>query len=147
MKLSSVLLFKFYSKIIFNEATGYIVTLKWKHGLYFNVHFLYICKKPGVKIYIYKVCRNYFQVRSGLVQTLDNQISRQYLRIDTIFPESQHKKDTIFPDRLVQRSIIFQTNDTVWHTLWYLAIQSIRNNGYNLNWYHPIPMLEHPVPI
>ena len=43
----------------------------------------------------------------------DNQISRQYLRIDTIFPESQHKKDTIFPDRLVQRSIIFQTNDTV----------------------------------
>ena len=52
-------------------------------------------------------------VATGLVQTLDNQISRQYLRIDTIFPESQHKKDTIFPDRLVQRSIIFQTNDTI----------------------------------
>ena len=50
---------------------------------------------------------------TGLVQTLENQISRQYLRIDTIFPESQHKKDTIFPDRLVQRSIIFQTNDNV----------------------------------
>ena len=33
-----------------------------------------------------------------LVRTLDNQISRQYLRIDTIFPESQLKKDMFFPD-------------------------------------------------
>ena len=39
-----------------------------------------------------------------LVWTLDNQISRQYLRIDTIFPESQLKKGMIFPDRLVESS-------------------------------------------
>ena len=33
---------------------------------------------------------------SGLVRTLDNQISRQYLKIDTIFSESQLKKGMFF---------------------------------------------------
>ena len=51
------------------------------------------------------------QKKTGLVRTLDNQISTQYLRIDTIFPESQLKKDMFFPDRLVERSIIFQTTE------------------------------------
>ena len=37
------------------------------------------------------------------------------LRIDTIFPESQLKKDMFFPDRLVERSIIFQTTETIKH--------------------------------
>ena len=54
-------------------------------------------------------------IYTELVRTLDNQISRQYLRIDTIFPESQLKKDMFFPDRLLDRSIIFQTTETIKH--------------------------------
>ena len=50
-----------------------------------------------------------FKGASGLVQTLDKHISRQYLRIDSIFPESKLKYDMIFPDGLAKKNIIFQT--------------------------------------
>ena len=46
---------------------------------------------------------------SGFVQTLDKQISRQYLWIDSIFPEAKLKCDMFFPDRLAKKNIIFQT--------------------------------------
>ena len=37
----------------------------------------------------FNIHSDFSYTNSGLVRTLDNQISRQYLRIDTIFPESQ----------------------------------------------------------
>ena len=64
---------------------------------------------------------------TGLVQILHNQISRQYLRIDTIFPESQLIKDMFYPDRLVQRSIIFQTTETIKHPF---SHGTFRSHGY-----------------
>ena len=42
-----------------------------------------------------------------LLQTLDKQTPRQYLRTDSIFSESQLKYD-VFPDRLAKKNIIFQ---------------------------------------
>ena len=45
---------------------------------------------------------------TGLVQTLDKQISRQHLRIGSIFPESKLKM-MFFPDRLAKKNMIFQT--------------------------------------
>ena len=47
--------------------------------------------------------------QAGLVQTLDKKISRQHLRIDSIFPESKLKNDMFFPDRLAIKNMIFQT--------------------------------------
>ena len=48
-------------------------------------------------------------VITGLAQTLDEQISRQHLRIDSIFPESTLKNGMFFPDRLAKKNKIFQT--------------------------------------
>ena len=72
-----------------------------------------------------------------LVWTLDNQISRQYLRIDTIFPESQLKKDMFFPDRLVERSIIFQTAETIKHPFSHGTFQS-HGYGFTSHLFHVV---------
>ena len=45
----------------------------------------------------------------GLVQTLDEQISRQHARIDSIFPEFKLKNDMFFPESLAKKNMIFQT--------------------------------------
>ena len=74
---------------------------------------------------------------TGLVRTLDNQISRQYLRIDTIFPESQLKKDMFFPDRLVERSIIFQTAETIKHPFSHGTFQS-HGYGFTSHLFHVV---------
>ena len=72
-----------------------------------------------------------------LVWTLDNQISRQYLRIDIIFPESQLKKDMFFPDRLVERSIIFQTAETIKHPFSHGTFQS-HGYGFTSHLFHVV---------
>ena len=72
-----------------------------------------------------------------LVWTLDNQISRQYLIIDTIFPESQLKKDMFFPDRLVERSIIFQTAETIKHPFSHVTFQS-HGYGFTSHLFHVV---------
>ena len=72
-----------------------------------------------------------------LVWTLNNQISRQYLRIDTIFPESQLKKDMFFPDRLVERSIIFQTAETIKHPFSHGTFQS-HGYGFTSHLFHVV---------
>ena len=68
-----------------------------------------------------------------LVWTLNNQISRQYLRIDTIFPESQ----LFFPDRLVERSIIFQTAETIKHPFSHGTFQS-HGYGFTSHLFHVV---------
>ena len=72
-----------------------------------------------------------------LVWTLDNQISREYRRIDTIFPESQLKKDMFFPDRLVERSIIFQTAKTIKHPFSHGTFQS-HGYGFTSHLFHVV---------
>ena len=74
---------------------------------------------------------------AGLVRTSDNQISRQYLRIDTIFPEYQLKKDISFPDRLVERSIIFQTTETIKHPFSHGTFQS-HGYGFTSHLFHVV---------
>ena len=82
------------------------------------------------------VCRSVL-LCAELVWTLDNQISRQYLRIDTIFPESQLKKDMFFPDRLVERSIIFQTAETIKHPFSHGTFQS-HGYGFTSHLFHVV---------
>ena len=91
----------------------------------------------GPYIFTIYILDHWVSTLTGLVRTLDNQISRQYLRIDTIFPESQLKKDMFFPDRLVKRSIIFQTTETMKHPFSHGTFQS-HGYGFTLHLFHVV---------
>ena len=94
----------------------------------------------GISFFVLEIITQYLTAlltKSRLVQTLDNQISRQYLRIDTIFPESQLKKDMFFPDRLVERSIIFQTTETITHPFSHGTFQS-HGYGFTSHLFHVV---------
>ena len=99
--------------------------------VYWSVCLLCTCVLVGLPSVCWSACLVCACVSVGLlcaelVWTLNNQISRQYLRIDTIFP-----------DRLVERSIIFQTAETIKHPFSHGTFQS-HGYGFTSHLFHVV---------